>query len=63
MGELACKLAKHRGANTLKREDVKLAFFKRFKKRLPTKVHTWPVGAQAALPSQSDPFAATRDVI
>ena len=37
--EFACKLAKHRGSNTLQRDDVKLAFEKRFKLKMPTRLH------------------------
>ena len=33
--EFACKLARHRGSNTLARGDVKLAFEKRFKVKVP----------------------------
>ena len=37
--EFACKLARHRGSNTLQRGDVKLAFEKRFKLKVPSKLH------------------------
>ena len=37
--EFACKLAKHRGSNTLQRDDVKLAFEKRFKLKMPSRLH------------------------
>ena len=36
--DFACRLAKHRGSNSLHRDDVRLAFTKRLKVRMPTKV-------------------------
>ena len=33
--EFACRLAKHRGAQTLQRNDVKLAIEKRYKIKVP----------------------------
>ena len=35
--EFSCRLAKHRGANTLHRNDIRLAFEKRLKVRIPAK--------------------------
>ncbi len=37
--EFACKLAKHRGSQLLARNDVKLAIEKRYKLKIPTKLH------------------------
>jgi len=37
--EFACRLAKHRGSNTLARNDVKLAFEKRLKVKVPMRVN------------------------
>ena len=37
--EFACKMAKHRGSNVLHRNDVRLAFEKRLKVKVPTKMH------------------------
>lgn len=37
--EFACRLARHRGSNTLVKGDVKLAFEKRFKYKVPSKLH------------------------
>jgi len=38
--DFACRLAKHRGSNTLERHDVRLAFEKRLKVRVPIKTQT-----------------------
>jgi transcription initiation factor TFIID subunit TAF12 len=38
--EFACKLAKHRGSQLLARDDVKLAINKRYKLKVPTKLHS-----------------------
>ena len=46
--EFACKLAKHRGSNTLQRDDVKLAFEKRFKLKMPARLHA-PTNNQIAV--------------
>ena len=35
--DFACRLAKHRGSNSLNRNDVRLAFEKRLKVRVPAK--------------------------
>ena len=35
--DFACRLAKHRGSNSLHRNDVRLAFEKRLKVRVPAK--------------------------
>lgn len=35
--DFACRLAKHRGSNSLQRHDVRLAFEKRLKVRVPIK--------------------------
>jgi len=35
--DFACRLAKHRGSNSLHRNDVRLAFEKRLKVRVPTR--------------------------
>lgn len=35
--DFACRLAKHRGSNSLHRNDVRLAFEKRLKVRVPNK--------------------------
>ena len=37
--EFACKMAKHRGSNVLHRNDVRLAFEKRLKVKVPTRMH------------------------
>lgn len=37
--EFACRLAKHRGSNTLHRNDIKFAFEKRFKVKIPYRLH------------------------
>ena len=42
--DFACRLAKHRGSNSLQRGDVRLAFEKRLKVRVPIKTSS----AQAA---------------
>ena len=59
--EFACRMAKHRGSNVLHRGDVKLAFEKRLKVRVPTKMHQTssaqssqaarPIGSVQVLPS------------
>lgn len=36
--DFACRLAKHRGSKSLHRNDVRLAFEKRFKVRIPSKM-------------------------
>ncbi len=36
--QLACRLAKHRGSRTLERGDIKFAFEKRFKLKIPIKI-------------------------
>lgn len=38
--DFACRLAKHRGSNSLQRHDVRLAFEKRLKVRVPIKAQT-----------------------
>ena len=38
--DFACRLAKHRGSNSLHRDDVRLAFSRRLKVRMPTKAST-----------------------
>ena len=38
--EFACKLSKHRGSQMLARSDVKLAIEKRYKIKVPSKMHT-----------------------
>lgn len=38
--EFACKLAKHRGSQLLARDDIKLAINKRYKLKVPTKLHS-----------------------
>ena len=35
--DFACRLAKHRGSNSLNRNDIRLAFEKRLKVRVPIK--------------------------
>ena len=63
--EFACKMAKQRGSPVLHRSDVRLAFEKRLKIKVPTKMHqvtassaaqtssaARPVGQVAMLPSQ-----------
>ena len=37
--EFACRMAKHRGSNVLHRNDIRLAFEKRLKVKVPTKMH------------------------
>ena len=37
--EFACKLAKHRGSNVLRRDDIGKAFEKKLKVKVPTKMH------------------------
>jgi transcription initiation factor TFIID subunit TAF12 len=49
--EFACRLAKHRGSNMLHKNDVKLAIEKRYKIKVPSRLHQ-PTGA-AALANQS----------
>ena len=48
--ELACRLAKHRGSRTLERNDIKFAFEKRFKLKIPTKVSGSKESGLASLP-------------
>ena len=48
--EFACKLAKHRGSNTLQRDDVKLAFEKRFKLKMPTRLHAPAINQMSVIP-------------
>ena len=62
--EFACRLAKHRGQNVLHRNDVRLAFEKKLKVKVPTKMHQAlgtsgqtssagrPTGMVPVLPSQ-----------
>ena len=47
--EFACKLAKHSGSQLLARNDVKLAIEKRFKIKVPVKLH------QEALSNSTNP--------
>ena len=42
--DFACRLAKHRGSNSLQRHDVRLAFEKRLKVRVPVKIQPQPNG-------------------
>ena len=61
--EFACRMAKHRGSNVLHRSDVRLAFEKKLKVKVPTKLHqstgvsgqtssaARPIGTVAVLPS------------
>lgn len=44
--EFACRLAKHRGSNMLHKNDVKLAIEKRYKIKVPSRLHQ-PTGAAA----------------
>ena len=37
--QFACKLSKHRNSRQLQKEDVKFAFERRFKVKLPQKLH------------------------
>ena len=37
--EMACKLAKHRNSKTLEKGDIRLAFEKTYKQKIPTKLH------------------------
>ena len=53
---LACKMAKHRGSRTLDRGDIRFAFEKRFKLRVPTKMHGLKEGSVTVLPQ---PVAST----
>ena len=53
--DFACRLAKHRGSNSLHRNDVRLAFEKRLKVRVPTK--TAPSIANSSLASGGIPSA------
>ena len=46
----ACKMAKHRGARTLDKGDIKFAFEKRFKLKMPQKLHDQKQGSVAVLP-------------
>jgi transcription initiation factor TFIID subunit TAF12 len=46
--EFACKLAKHRGSQLLARNDVKLAIEKRYKLKVPTKLHADAVSSSSA---------------
>ena len=43
--DFACRLAKHRGSNSLQRGDVRLAFEKRLKVRVPVKSQSQLGGA------------------
>jgi len=50
--DFACRLAKHRGSNSLQRHDVRLAFEKRLKVRVPIKMTpTQATTTQPGLPS------------
>ena len=48
--EFACRMAKHRGSNVLHRNDIRLAFEKRLKVKVPTKMHQ---ASGASAPSSS----------
>ncbi len=37
--EFACRMAKHRGSSVLHRNDVRLAFEKRLKVKVPSRMH------------------------
>ena len=50
--EFACRMAKHRGSNVLHRSDVRLAFEKRLKVKVPTRMHQTS-GSSAAASSAS----------
>ena len=58
--DFACRLAKHRGSNSLQRHDVRLAFEKRLKVRVPIKTQAQLSGAPAAsvAPTQINSAAA-----
>lgn len=45
--DFACRLAKHRGSNSLHRDDVRLAFQKRLKVRIPAKAVSSTANATA----------------
>mmetsp|Transcript_27167 Transcript_27167/g.33793 ORF Transcript_27167/g.33793 Transcript_27167/m.33793 type:complete len:168 (+) Transcript_27167:535-1038(+) len=59
--DFACRLAKHRGSNSLQRNDVRLAFEKRLKVRVPVKTQPALNGlaAASAAPTQVNSAAAT----
>jgi transcription initiation factor TFIID subunit TAF12 len=48
--QLACRLAKHRGSRTLERNDIKFAFEKRFKLKIPSKMSGLKDSGVAVLP-------------
>ena len=57
--EFACKMAKHRGSNVLHRNDVKMAFEKRMRVKVPTRLHTTTgPSAQASSAKQVGQVAA-----
>ncbi len=53
---LACKMAKHRGSRTLEKGDIRFSFEKRFKLKVPTKLHGLKEGGVTVLPQ---PVAST----
>lgn len=54
--DFACRLAKHRGSNSLHRNDVRLAFEKRLKVRVPTR--TQPPTSSSGPPQHSSAAAS-----
>ena len=67
--ELACKLARHRGAQTLKRDDIRLAFKKLYKVEVPIKLHSpVPIAGQvgppqAVIQGTASQSACTKEVV
>ena len=52
--DFACRLAKHRGSNSLQRHDVRLAFEKRLKVRVPVKMSSVQAAANlSGMPATS----------
>ena len=62
--DFACRLAKHRGSNSLHRNDVRLAFEKRLKVRVPTRstvsaTNAATSSAASGVPSANLPVSLT----
>ena len=51
-------MAKHRGSRTLDKGDIKFAFEKRFKLKIPQKLHEHKQGMVAVLPQ---PISSTQN--
>lgn len=57
--DFACRLAKHRGSNSLHRNDIRLAFEKRLKVRIPLKTQVPNQQNSAANANHQSGMAAT----